>query len=111
MYKKCGAFGCLTMVPIGTRYCSEHDSKAAAERDRRRETSSRRGYTARWREIVAAFLFARPFCEDCLDAGRTTKAELVHHVISLRKGGTNAKENLRALCRRCHTKVHSRKGK
>ena len=42
-------------------------------------------------------------CETCGMAGRFE----IHHVVSLKDGGSNDLDNLIALCRTCHLKVHT----
>jgi 5-methylcytosine-specific restriction protein A len=41
-------------------------------------------------------------CEDCIKQARTTPAREVDHIIPLHKGGTDAIDNLAALCVPCH---------
>ena len=51
-------------------------------------------------------------CEDCLEHGVFTLAEIVHHVKPITKQNihdpsiTLNPANLRALCRECHAKAH-----
>ena len=47
---------------------------------------------------------AHPLREDCLEAGRTTLAAEVHHVLPLGHGGSHDASNLRALCKPCHSR-------
>jgi 5-methylcytosine-specific restriction protein A len=44
-------------------------------------------------------------CERCLAAGRLVPAEHVHHLVHPEDGGSNADENLQALCRPCHSSI------
>lgn len=46
------------------------------------------------------YLRANPLCEECGAA-----AVDVHHIVPLRDGGTNAWDNLRALCHGCHSRI------
>lgn len=41
-------------------------------------------------------------CEQCLKDGRDTPAREVDHIVPLHKGGTDALDNLSALCIPCH---------
>ena len=51
-------------------------------------------------------------CEDCLEHGLFTPAEIVHHIQPITKENINDPEitlnpkNLRCLCRECHAKAH-----
>lgn len=70
----------------------------------------------RWKLLRAAYIQAHPLCEICLQEGRTTAAEHVHHVTPFRKGKTALEReqlafdggNLQALCRECHEKEHDK---
>ena len=41
-------------------------------------------------------------CEHCTKQGKTTPAREVDHIKPLHKGGTDAMDNLAALCVACH---------
>ncbi len=43
-------------------------------------------------------------CVPCSQAGRTTPATELDHVVPLHKGGTDADDNLQAICTECHRK-------
>lgn len=51
-------------------------------------------------------------CEDCLEQGLYTPAEIIHHTIELTPVNINDPsislnpEHLRAVCRECHAKAH-----
>ena len=49
------------------------------------------------------YIKQHPYCEYC---GKPVKADHVHHIIPLFKGGDNRESNLIALCCNCHGKVH-----
>lgn len=86
----------------------------------RRIWNKGQAYTAlinctRWRAVRKDYLTQHPLCEDCLQAGRTTAATLVHHIKPLEDYIGNAivmevlaydESNLRALCHDCHIAVH-----
>jgi hypothetical protein len=63
-----------------------------------RPSAAKRGYGRAWRAIRADFLRAHPICA-CGAA-----ATEVDHVISLRRGGSNAPSNLQAMCKACHAR-------
>lgn len=41
-------------------------------------------------------------CQPCRKAGRVTLAAMVDHITPKARGGTDAEENLQAICRACH---------
>lgn len=57
------------------------------------------------------FLRANPVCAECWRQGRVTPATEVHHIVGKRKGGTDAWENLEALCKECHSRKTAREGR
>jgi 5-methylcytosine-specific restriction endonuclease McrA len=59
-------------------------------------------YGEDWDEISnTCLILANHKCKDC---GKT--ANHAHHIIPLRKGGTNEQLNLKAVCHSCHAKYH-----
>jgi 5-methylcytosine-specific restriction protein A len=87
------------------------EMKAADKRyDDRRGSAAARGYDARWDKAREAYLNRNPLCEMCEKEGRTTPAVLVHHKKPIDEGGERLNpDNLMALCRECHEKIHGRK--
>lgn len=71
--------------------------------------------SAAWQACRTTYLQQHPFCEDCLAAGRYTRAEHVHHIIWLNEGNYQNPEislnwkNLRAVCIDCHNREHARR--
>lgn len=67
-----------------------------------------------WKSCRATYLQQHPLCEDCLQRGLYTPAEHVHHIVWLTADNYTDPaislnwRNLRALCQRCHTSLHSR---
>lgn len=65
-----------------------------------------------WLACRAAYITARPLCEDCLARGIYTPAEIVHHIRPITPENINdpkitlSFDNLRAVCRECHAKEH-----
>ena len=43
-----------------------------------------------------------PLCRMCLAKGRVTPTQEIDHIIPLRQGGTNDRDNLAGLCREHH---------
>ena len=107
--KPCKNPGCpLQAVRLGR--CAVHAAEYEAQRkqqlaevDVRRGTASQRGYGLKWRRIRAQFLKAHPTCAKC-----GAVATEVHHVKTLRAGGSNKWENLQALCHSCHSAITMR---
>lgn len=92
------------------RYCDRHlfaDSRKLARQalDKKRGSSSKRGYNAhhrRWRTMVLA---RDPLCKinvlcDPMLPALSTHAD---HVVALSKGGTWELENGQGACDRCHS--------
>lgn len=79
------------------------------ETDRRRGSSSERGYDYAWQKLRKQKLNADPLCEcdDC-KAGelRTTAAEVVDHIITIEERPELRLEwsNLRSMAKVCHDK-------
>ena len=70
-----------------------------------RHSSAQRGYDGRWRRLRARYLKQHSLCEDCEALGLIVLAVEVHHVVALNQGGKRLDwDNLRALCRSCHSK-------
>jgi len=56
----------------------------------------------RWMAMRSLFLANNPLCIECKKTGRVSMATEVDHIIPLFKGGTDALENLNALCSEHH---------
>jgi 5-methylcytosine-specific restriction protein A len=107
--KPCGFPMCPAVVEHGTRYCEQHqaaDGRRRREQERLRGSAATRGYDRLWQRFRLKILSERPLCEDCQSAdGRLTPATEVHHLRALRDGGARLDaENVRALCKACHSK-------
>lgn len=105
---------CGNRVPSGSRCPCE--VKRAAERkarfDKKRPTSSQRGYTGKWDRESRAFLRRWPFCARCgveLDL-ETPRAAVVDHIRPHR--GDQAlfwdQSNWQRLCTPCHSGAKQR---
>ena len=109
--KPCAFPGCPRLVESGSRYCSEHQK----EEDRRYEKygrypHTRRRYGRAWKRIRDRYVSTHPLCEMCLKDGRYAKTEEVHHIKPLSEGGTHDDDNLMALCKSCHSRIHAERG-
>ena len=60
--------------------------------------------TPEWRALRKRKLASRFNCQDCIDRGTRTKANVVDHVIAISQGGDPFPplDGLRSLCARCH---------
>jgi 5-methylcytosine-specific restriction enzyme A len=112
MSRACRWPGCPELIKEG-RYCPSHQKQAEAEYDRRRGSSSERGYDENWQRLRKMFLFENPICADPFHthAPGFVSSEEVHHVRALRDGGTNSWGNLQALCHSCHSRVTAKENK
>jgi len=107
--KPCKFPGCPKLTH-GT-YCEEH-KKAEDRRYNRQErdpTSAKR-YGSEWRKIRSRYIKANPLCEICLESSRLTSANTVHHIQTLKDGGTHDWYNLQSLCKECHSRLHAQQG-
>lgn len=93
------------------RFCEQHQ-KVENQRYEKydRDPAVRRRYGRAWKRIRDSYISQHPLCEECEKNGRLTKAEEVHHIIPLARGGTHDKRNLMALCTPCHSAITARDG-
>lgn len=63
-------------------------------------------YGRAWKRIRDRYVAKHPLCELCLEKGRMTPVEEVHHILSIDRGGTHDEANLMSMCRSFHNKVH-----
>ena len=66
-----------------------------------------------WRKLRDTYLKQNPLCEECLNKGKVTPAEDVHHKRSPFRGGEINYNllldynNLESVCKDCHGKIHA----
>ena len=91
-------------LTYGTQYCPDH-AKRERTYDLHRESSSKRGYGAKWRKLRSAFLARHLKCVGW-PAGRQcwAAATEVDHIVPKALGGGNEMANLQGLCKRCHSR-------
>ncbi len=85
-------------------YCDRHLSDADRHGwDARRGTAAERGYGWQWVKLRQKVL-ARDagLCQLCIAAHRITPASEVDHILPKSAGGSDAMDNLQAVCRCCH---------
>lgn len=93
------------------RYCEVHRKWMAKQYSSyKRSPDSNKKYGRSWREVRERYVAAHPLCERCLQDGRLTPVEEVHHIKPVSQGGTNDPSNLMSLCQSCHTKIHFEMG-
>lgn len=106
--RPCKQPGCTALVGGRERYCAEHQPTATRERnqqiDNARPSAARRGYDSRWRRVRRMKLAMNPICEECKVNGIITAANEVDHITPLAHGGTHHLDNLRSLCKSCHSR-------
>jgi 5-methylcytosine-specific restriction protein A len=72
--------------------------------DEGRPSARRRGYDAGWERIAAEHLELEPWCRFHLERGEHVRATEVDHILARRAGGTDDHDNLRSLCKSCHSR-------
>lgn len=102
--RPCSFPGCPRLT--NGQYCDEHQRIMNAKYERfNRSPDTRKKYGNHWKRIRDAFAQEHPYCQIC---GSPTQE--IHHRIPLSEGGTNDWENLMALCKSCHARVHAQRG-
>ena len=107
--RPCSYPGCPNLTE--DRYCEVHQKQVTARYNRyERDPASRRRYGRTWKRIRDSYISEHPLCEKCLERGKLTPAEEVHHILPLSRGGTHVRSNLMALCHICHSEITAREG-
>jgi 5-methylcytosine-specific restriction enzyme A len=103
--RPCSARLCPRLVSA-SEPCPEH-GRRPWEHDR--QSSSARGYGARWRKL-RAFVLRRDdyLCQSCRRAGRLAPAASVDHVTPKFLGGSDDPDNLTSLCDSCRADKDAR---
>ena len=96
----------------GERYCEEHRKQESQRYEKydRNQAVHRRRYGRCWKRIRDSYVKQHPLCEQCLKEGRYVPTEEVHHIKPLAEGGTHDRDNLIALCKSCHARIHAQRG-
>ena len=65
--------------------------------------------TTAWKNIRASHIMQHPLCELCLKEDKVKPTEDIHHILGILKYPDLAynTDNLLALCKECHSKIHS----
>lgn len=104
--KPCRHAGCGRLVSDGTGYCAAHQRpRAGSFADKSRGTRHERGYGSAW-DVLRKAVMQRDagLCQPCREAKRVSIATMVDHIRPKAEGGSDAMDNLRAICRACHTR-------
>ena len=107
--RPCSHPGCPKLTD--GRFCAEHARQEAKRYEHyQRDPATRKLYGRTWRKVRDRYRAAHPLCERCLERGRITPTQEVHHIKPLAQGGTNDDDNLTALCTSCHSEITAREG-
>jgi 5-methylcytosine-specific restriction protein A len=102
----CAYQGCSKRAVAGSTFCEEHKKQIDKQYNKHERTVEMKKYGRAWKRIRDRYIREHPLCERCLEEGRVTIAEEVHHILPLSRGGTSSPDNLMSLCRSCHNKIH-----
>ena len=93
------------------RYCEEHQRQVNKDYERYgRKYKPGKRYGSSWQKVRNRYIKQHPLCEQCMNEGRLTLAQHVHHIVPLEQGGTSDESNLMSLCKSCHSTIHARQG-
>ena len=107
--RPCSFPGCPQLT--SGRFCDDHakvEAKRYEQYDRDPETQRR--YGRAWKRIRDRHISQHPLCEQCEKDGKIVPAAEVHHKVPISQGGTHARDNLIALCKSCHARIHAERG-
>ena len=108
--RPCSHPGCPNLTD--GRFCEEHAKLVNQNYEKyERDPQSKRRYGRAWKRIRDKYVSLHPFCELCYEKGVLVETEEVHHKKKLSDGGTHDKENLIALCKSCHSRIHAEQGR
>ena len=110
-WKECSHPGCHELTK--DRFCEKHQKEydeATKVRhqayDKKRGSSTARGYNYRWKKRRIVFLRKNPLCVECLANGIVKEAKHVDHIIP-HKGDMKLfwdESNWQSLCAECHSR-------
>lgn len=107
--RPCSYPGCPNLTD--GRFCEEHAKEEARRYEHYdRDPATKRRYGRAWKRIRNSYAATHPLCEECLAKGFYTPTEEIHHMLPLSQGGTHDRENLKALCKACHARIHAERG-
>lgn len=107
--KPCSYPGCPNLT--NGRFCEEHQREENKRYEKYyRNPAVHRRYGRAWKRIRDKYVSLHPFCEICYEKGILVETEEVHHKKPLSEGGTHDRDNLIALCKSCHARIHAERG-
>lgn len=107
--RPCSHPGCPNLTD--GRFCEEHQKEENKRYERYdRDPAIKRRYGRAWKRIRDSYAASHPMCEECLKNGIYVPTEEIHHKLPLSQGGTHNRENLIALCKSCHARIHAKSG-
>ena len=107
--RPCSYPGCANLTD--GQYCTEHEAAARKQYNKyERSADVNKKYGRAWKRIRDSYAAAHPLCEQCLAEGKYIPTEEIHHKLPLSKGGTHDRDNLIALCKSCHARIHAKDG-
>lgn len=107
--RPCSHPGCPNLTD--GRFCEKHARQHNQDYEKyERNKSNKRRYGRAWKRIRDKYVSQHPFCEVCYERGILVETEEVHHKKPLSEGGTHERDNLIALCKSCHSRIHAERG-
>ena len=105
--RPCTVPGCGKLVDGGRCDCGR---KKDREPDFR-VSAAKRGYDRQWRKVRRIVLEREPLCRFCYEKGEVVPATEVDHIKPISQGGARLDpDNLRSLCKSCHSSHTARQG-
>lgn len=109
--KPCAFPGCPNLTH--DRFCEEHTRQTNKQYERyERPYKASERYGGSWRRVRDRYIQLHPLCEDCIEMGNVPpgRSEEVHHIKPKSQGGSDHFDNLRALCKSCHSRRTAAEG-
>lgn len=112
--RPCSYPGCPNLCD--GRFCEEHTKEEHTKEENKRyerydrDPAVKKRYGRAWKRIRDSYAHAHPLCEECLKKNIYKATEEIHHKLPLSQGGTHDRENLIALCKECHARIHAKSG-
>ncbi|MFM9270937.1 HNH endonuclease signature motif containing protein [Halomonas elongata] len=99
--RPCRVASCPGKTTTAHGYCPDHEHLSVGWNQRRQGKSGRGGRP--WRRKRERVLRRDSgLCQPCWRAGLVTPATEVDHVVNVADGGSDADDNLEAICGPCH---------
>ncbi len=98
--KPCADRLCPELVPRGTARCDKHKTEHYRRQEASRPRDRQKRFGRLWQKKRAIVLAEEPLCQVCRRAAATE----CDHIVPVADGGTDARSNLRGLCKACHSR-------